>query len=187
MMLMEAAKQLSKNDTEELHELLDVAKQQAKQGLADTRHSLRTLRNVEIERITGIKAIYRLVKDFELATGVTIRVEFGNLTNHIDSKTDTIVYHVVQEGITNAFKHGKASIITVQFQTLSNMIIITIQDNGEGSGEIKEGIGLAGIRERLELTGGSVKAFTNQEGFCLIARIPIKKGEPDASNQNTFS
>jgi len=52
-------------------------------------------------------------------------------------------------------------------------IIVSIADDGGGTREIHDGIGIAGIRERLSLIDGRLEIRNNTYGFELIAMIPI--------------
>ena len=171
-MMMDAAIAMSSENSAELRELLEQAKGQAKGGLSETRRALRSLRAIESKRATGISAIQKLVNTFENATGVKVQVEFSNMPWSTGIETDYILYHMVQEGMTNALRHGKATLIRILFWKEDSGIRISIQDNGEGSTEIKKGIGLIGMSERIEQRGGILNAYNIDGGFELSAWVP---------------
>ena len=130
------------------------------------------MRAIESKRATGISAIQKLVNTFENATGVKVQVEFSNMPWSTGIETDYILYHMVQEGMTNALRHGKATLIRILFWKEDSGIRISIQDNGEGSTEIKKGIGLIGMSERIEQRGGILNAYNIDGGFELSAWVP---------------
>ncbi|MDE7403876.1 MAG: sensor histidine kinase, partial [Lachnospiraceae bacterium] len=82
----------------------------------------------------------------------------------------------VQESITNAIRHGKASKIGIAITMEYNIINIWIKDNGIGCTHIEKGFGLHHMEERLGMLHGSLKCFVDN-GFVLEASIPIRWGE----------
>ena len=86
------------------------------------------------------------------------------------------IYRIVQEGITNAIRHGNAAEIAVNLSFDGKKIGVAVRDNGSGAGEIKEGIGLAGIRERLARFAGELSVGNSAGGFVLYAWIPFAGG-----------
>jgi len=175
MMMMEAATDLSEIKSAKLQTLLEQARDQACDALNETRRALRELREVELNKEHGLLAIHKLVKAFEQATNVRVKVDFGDVPWSFGDEMDLTVYRMVQEGITNAFKHGKATLIRLHFRREEPGIRINIRDNGCGCAEITEGIGFRGMRERIQQLEGSLKAQNRPHGFELSAWIPWKE------------
>jgi signal transduction histidine kinase len=176
IMMMEAATDLVPEEAEKLKSILEQTRDQAQKGLQETRRALRALRSVEEENLSGLKAIQKLISVFERVTGVVVQKEYGNLPFYISDEINIFLYRMVQEGLTNAFRHGKATTIMIHFWIHDdNTLILRIRDNGSGAGgDIKEGIGLAGMRERIEKIQGSLEARDVFDGFEIIARIPLQ-------------
>jgi glucose-6-phosphate-specific signal transduction histidine kinase len=93
------------------------------------------------------------------------------------------VYRLVQEALTNVARHSQASRveITVGRQASSpptvRSIVARIADNGRGlkSGDPPAGLGLIGMRERVEALGGTLElSCPPQAGFVVLARIPAE-------------
>jgi signal transduction histidine kinase len=82
----------------------------------------------------------------------------------------------VQEGLTNALKHARASQADVTFRYGSDELRIEVRDNGEGLAKSDGlGHGLVGIRERVKIYGGEMTAGAVPEGgFVLGARLPLE-------------
>jgi signal transduction histidine kinase len=88
---------------------------------------------------------------------------------------DLSAYRIVQEGLTNALKHARASDADVTVRYRPDELEIEIRDDGEG-GSANDGLGhgLVGIRERVKIYGGEMTAGgENGSGFVLSARLPI--------------
>ncbi|MCL6590383.1 MAG: sensor histidine kinase [Firmicutes bacterium] len=178
VMILEAALDLAPPQNKELVKHLELARDQAKEGLVEVRHSLQALRPVQFSGFSGLSAIPGLVKAFEKATQIKVELELGNVPLYLGEEANLTLFRLVQEGMTNALRHGKATFISIIFTMEGDGVAVTIQDNGVGSGKPgpKSGFGLIGMQERVERLGGSLKVFSIPgEGFRLKAWIPLTK------------
>lgn len=169
--------------SERTSKALDIARRardQVEQGLEQTRTSLHELRQVKWPELKGLQAIHKLVRVFEDIVNVDIHVEYGNVRSDLGDDVETVLYMVVREGLTNAFRHGKASRIKIILFQHEEKLILTIRDNGEGAEEVKDGIGFAGMRERIAPFGGHLYARNVVDGFELqvMLTLPSSRG-PD--------
>lgn len=86
----------------------------------------------------------------------------------------TAVYRVVQEGLTNARRHAPGAAVQVTVAIGAGAVVVTVVDDGHAPADHAEpGIGLVGLRERVELLGGTLSASQASTGFTLAARIPL--------------
>jgi signal transduction histidine kinase len=88
---------------------------------------------------------------------------------------DLSAYRIVQEGLTNALKHARASDVDVTVRYRPDELKIEVRDNGPG-GARSDGLGhgLVGIHERVKIYGGEMTAGAVPEGgFVLSTRLPI--------------
>jgi signal transduction histidine kinase len=174
VMIVEAAKALVSVDRVRLRELLTTAADQAQQGLAETRRSLYALRRQGVFEPGGLRCIHELTKTFQDSTGVAVRVEYANLPFSCGVEVDDFIYHFIQEGLTNSFRHGRATSIEVLLWKDDEKIVVTLRDNGRGCESIKEGIGILGMRERLGKFGGTLELRNPAQGFEMCAEIPLR-------------
>jgi signal transduction histidine kinase len=188
-MMLQACKAIARKDFERLEELLDLAREQAKTALQESRNILYKLRVTPREAHYGLAAVQRLARSLRDATGLDVDVSFGNITEGFGPGVDSAVFRLVQEGITNAIKHGTARQIRISYWLTPEGLTVRIWDDGEGSAEVGEGIGLAGMRERFAAFGGSVEAGNALNGFALSGFIPAavlghEDGIPEEQDQN---
>ena len=177
IMMMEAATDLVlREDPRDLESIMQAAREQAASGLEETRRALRALREHGDPPLHGLRAIARLVETFETAGTVRVEVHYGNAPLSCGEAIDSALYHFVQEGLTNALRHGKASRIRISFWVGDGTLSVTISDNGVGSTDMKEGIGFAGMRERLDLVGGRLVAQSTGTGFRVAVAVPLQAG-----------
>jgi signal transduction histidine kinase len=99
------------------------------------------------------------------------------------------LYRAAQEGLTNALKHGRATMIHISVTCWPSLVRLLVEDNGgtplalpgksaalQSSGY---GLGLQGLRERAALLGGVCEAGPEPtRGFTLIVEIPLTQGLP---------
>ncbi len=180
IMIMEAITSLIKTDSgkgeiEKINELVNGVKRQAQEGLKDVRKALHLLREEKEPEVSGLRAISKIAKSFQEATHVKVNVDFGNMPWELSKECNELMYRLVQEGMTNAFRHGKATEIWIRFWQDDSGIFITIRDNGSGSPKVKKGIGLLGMTERVMDMGGNIVAHNVVDGFELSVWIPINE------------
>jgi signal transduction histidine kinase len=91
---------------------------------------------------------------------------------------DLAAYRVAQEGVTNAVKHARASCVDVTLTWAPRELRVRVSDDGRGAEHLHgdgAGQGLAGMRERVGLYGGTVEVTTAPgRGFAVEARLPLE-------------
>lgn len=182
-MMMEAAIGLiEKGMMERLRELVTQAGTLARNGHEDTRRALRIIREIDLPaQIQGPAGILRMARDFENATKVQTKVSFRNLYWNFSPKQEDAIFRFLQEGLTNAFSHGRADMIQIDFWESESMWEIVVLDNGIGApAAFTEGIGLQGMRERIGEFGGTIITNNTPDGFILkaIMRKTLGAGTP---------
>lgn len=145
----------------------------ARQGLKDVRRSMKKLRPDTLERESLESAIEKLITETMSTSKVSI--EFQSFLPSLvfeDDEEDTI-YRIVQEGITNAIRHGHASRIFINFKKVDIWLVIRIRDNGIGCKDIHKGLGLTHMKERVDMLHGTV-TYSSNNGFQVVAKLPIR-------------
>jgi signal transduction histidine kinase len=148
----------------------------ARKGLLDVRRSVSELRPDALERFALIPAIQKLSEDINECTKTRVNVSVEGTVLKLGADEEETVYRVVQEGITNAVRHGNASNINVKLQFINYELNISIGDDGEGCESVQEGFGLKHIKERVDMLGGLVN-FENRTdiGFIMEVKVPIRR------------
>jgi signal transduction histidine kinase len=175
--MMEAATDMMRRNPIGVPALINAARENAEEGLQRIREALYRLRGNSTTLATGLHALTRLCKMFDQATGISVRFEYGNSAWSYGEISDSAIYHLVQEALINSFRHGRANHITIVLSEAEGDITLAIADDGKGASDFEEGIGLAGMRERIECLGGSLRMDGLHGGFSLLASIPKVKVE----------
>ncbi|MNI76229.1 Signal transduction histidine-protein kinase/phosphatase DegS [compost metagenome] len=95
-----------------------------------------------------------------------------------------LVINVIKEGMTNASKHSKASHMDIRLDITEKYIRLMLRDNGVGCRNIRDGLGLSGMRERFRNMGGTFTAG-GEDGFTVVGVIPGEKGGRILENRNS--
>ena len=178
IMTIEAAKHMLSRNPGGVPQLLQTAREHAEEGFDQIRDSLHLLRAQEQPSLPPLNAIVRTVDVFRAATGISVNLALGNVPQGINGKVGDALWAVVQEGLTNAQRHGRASEIRISLWVDRGRILGSVWDNGRGSEGVQEGIGLAGMRERLQLVGGELQVDSKGPGFRLRVEIPMEQPRP---------
>jgi signal transduction histidine kinase len=114
--------------------------------------------------------------EFTRRTHLPVIFESDAALPELSDPYNITLYRTLQEALTNVIKHAQASQVWVDLSQEEDQIVLTIQDNGIGfSGEeqISNGIGLAGLRERITIAGGTLTvSSTPKRGTILSVRLP---------------
>ncbi|QIB27272.1 sensor histidine kinase [Caloranaerobacter azorensis] len=171
IMQLEMSSYMIDENPEKAKQLIEEAKKQAREGLLSIRKVVETLRiNDDISQ--GIDFIKQMADEFSKKTGTDIKFKIKGNQIKIPSNINTVLYRIIQESLTNAVRHGKATKINIEIVFKENSVNFCIRDNGIGVDNIKEGYGLKGIRERVEHFNGKVK-FESRGGFEVKGYLPI--------------
>lgn len=156
---------------------IEKARDLAVGGLKDLRQALHALRPGEQENNNGLGSILRIVRIFKQATGIDVKLNYGDVPQFIGEHLENVIYRAVQESLTNSFRHGKATEIFVSFYQRDGGIEATIKDNGCGTVvHATGGYGLIGIHERVSELGGTVNITSKPgNGFALRIWLPLGK------------
>ena len=171
---------------EESKKRIQIVAQSARNGLTDVRRSIKALRPDALEHSSLAEALEGLVENFRITTSARIDYFQEAEELKLDTDEEDALYRVVQEGLTNAVRHGKADRIEIRISRTGNQVSIRIRDNGTGCGELEEGFGLRHMRERLEMLGGTLNygnlekdAQDGYTGFFITVCLTVRnrKGE----------
>ncbi|WP_313163264.1 sensor histidine kinase [Sedimentibacter sp.] len=162
IMQLQMAEHYLKTDASKSTELLNSSIKTAKDSLKEIREVVETLRG---KSLPPDKVIQVLVDKFAEKTRAKIELNVdGKVIQNYD--IHTALYHILQEGMTNAVRHGKATNIWIELNYEYDNVKFTIKDNGKGADILNEGFGLKGIKERVKALRGNVE-FKSENGFTI--------------------
>jgi signal transduction histidine kinase/GAF domain-containing protein len=136
------------------------------------------LRPTSLDDIGLLRALEHYVRDWSERFSIPVDLHGRIDGERFPPKVETTAYRVVQEAMTNVLKHAGASTVSLLLECRDGLLQVIIEDDGRGfdpsSVNCSEHLGLAGMRERLALVGGTLTVdSTVGVGTTLYARIPI--------------
>jgi signal transduction histidine kinase len=93
----------------------------------------------------------------------------------LPANTESTIYFVVAEALTNVAKHSHADIAAVRLDIGGDTIAVVIADNGVGGASISKGHGLAGLADRVRAAGGAIEV-TSPTGGPTEIRVMLPCG-----------
>jgi signal transduction histidine kinase len=170
------------DELEDDREALRGVEQAGRTALAEMRRLLAAMRTdgdaAELMPQPGLDHLAPLLDGMSRA-GLPVQLRVDGEPVPLPAAIDLSAYRIVQEGLTNALKHARASTAEVTLRYRPDEVQIEVRDNGAGSSGNGVGYGLVGVRERVKIYGGEMTAGQAAGGgFVLSTRLPIDRGRP---------
>lgn len=148
--------------------------------------SLEEIRNIsygiappQLERVTLSAAIELAALSHEKRTGTVVECLIGEIPDAGSSLLKTCLYRFTQESLSNAFRHAGGLSQRVEANYVDDRIEVRVSDRGQGFSLAEKqnngGLGLAGLRDRIESLGGKLEIQSViGSGTCLIATFEVQ-------------
>jgi PAS domain S-box-containing protein len=150
--------------------------------IRDVRRISAGLRPVALDRLGLIDAIAGESREFERRSGLRCRFDTNVRRTPLDPRQSTHVFRILQEALTNAARHARATRIDITVRVADDRFELKVQDNGAGIPDTKvadsSSYGLLGMQERARLARGQVTVGrAPRRGTIVRIRIPLGPGE----------
>lgn len=145
----------------------------------DSVHRISTeLRPILLDDLGLTAAMEWQVQEFEERTGVQCRARLDCKDNSIEKDLATTLFRIFQETLTNIARHAGATSVKVRLTQKANELHLDVSDNGKGITpeqiDDPKSFGIVGIRERVNLWGGTVSIKGKpKKGTTIKVRIPL--------------
>lgn len=150
----------------------------ARKGLVDIRRSVKALRPDSLERFSLVPAVKKMIEDMKECSQIEIKLDIDGSFENMHSDEEDAIFRTIQEGITNAMRHGHAENIDIFLKNIEDIVFLTIKDDGRGTVTIQKGFGLEHIRERMNMLAGEVEFSSKlNEGFFIEVKLPLRKNK----------
>lgn len=169
---IEAARATVATDAAASNECLTRAQELAREGLAELRRSVSMLRDGAIDQRPFGVALASIIEESK-SGGLDTTLTVHGAPRPLTPALEYTLFRAAQEALTNVTRHATASQAHCTLRYGDRDVSLEVADDGVGSVGAEGGFGLIGIRERVELVGGSVKITTAPgRGFTLEVRAP---------------
>ncbi|APH03858.1 histidine kinase [Bacillus weihaiensis] len=138
-----------------------------------TRETCQELRPQLLYDLGLVKALNKLVIQFQDSVEFDIRLNTGNFTMNLDIDTQLNLYRIVQELLTNAQKHSKAKNVLIILVCIKDKIVLHYEDDGIGFEyhehfNRSESMGLSGMSERIKALKGTINIESSRNNGLKI-------------------
>jgi len=145
----------------------------AAEGLASVSDELREISHGIHPAILSEGGLAPALKALCRRSAIPVELDL-HAERRLPEPVEVATYYVVSEGLTNAAKHGHASMVTVELDTHDTIVRLAIGDDGIGGADPDQGSGLLGLRDRIEALGGTLEITSPAgEGTTLLIGIPL--------------
>jgi two-component system, NarL family, sensor histidine kinase DesK len=162
----ELAGKLIDRDPERAGKEIREVEEISRQALSEVRDAIRGYRT------KGLAAELAQAKCTLETAGLTVQCDAAT-TMKLPAVQESVLSLAVREGVTNVVRHAQARTCRLRLDQQNGSCRLEIQDDGQGFFTM-EGNGLRGMRERVEMLGGTLER-TNRSGTMLIITLPLKE------------
>ena len=145
--------------------------------LQDVRRLAVELRPKALDDFGLTPALERLTRTFTEASGIEVQVEASLGDERLPPEVETTLYRIVQEALTNVVKHSHARSVSIVLVSRGGRVTALVEDDGEGFDPREVdggGVGLLGMRERVDLLDGRITIESSPGGGTTLAvEVPV--------------
>jgi len=146
-------------------------------------------------RARGLRStLQQYVDGFASRSGINVEFRSNRRVDKFPPRMQKSLFRIVQAALANVFHHASASQVSVQFRWINSRLHLIISDNGRGLERVRRhggcptlrhGVGLQGIRARLDELGGGLKIVqVKPHGTRIHAALPVAAPPRSASRRN---
>jgi two-component system, NarL family, sensor kinase len=135
-------------------------------------------------------ALHWFVEGFTKRSGIEVQIDCAKNLPRLSSEKEMTLFRVVQESLTNVLRHSGSYKARILVSLASGRVTLSVQDEGHDidrerlakmtSAHLDTGVGIAGMRERLEQQGGRLDIHASDKGTEVVASLPVVEGEAAA-------
>lgn len=170
-------------DPQRAETALDVVQDVGRQSVNELRRLLGILRSASadgdgtsIEQQPGLGDLETLLANARGA-GMTVTMDVRGVPGSLDPSVALTAYRLVQESLTNALKHaGAAAPVHIELAWTRQELAISVRNDApraSGPSPLSTGLGLIGLRERVQAVGGTLETGPTPAGFSVAGVLPV--------------
>ncbi|HXJ86006.1 MAG TPA: sensor histidine kinase [Candidatus Binatia bacterium] len=172
----ELAGKLIDRDPDRAGKEIREVEQISRQALSDVRDAIRGYRS------KGLVAELAQAKSTLETAGLTVQCDAAS-SMQLPPMQESVLSLAVREGVTNVVRHANAHTCRLRIEQQNGVCRLEIADDGQGFTSL-EGNGLRGMRERVEMLGGTLER-RNKSGTTLTITLPLKELQDTPPQEHT--
>ena len=172
---------LEKGDIDTARGHVATVEDATRQTLAEARRLVQVMGEGDVPAPTqpGLGDLPHLVAEVA-RSGAQVTLEVSGAPERVAADIGLAAYRLIQEALTNVVRHAEPAEAQVRVDIEDAELVLEVTDHGTGTGLVtKDGRGLRGMRERVAMCGGTLRAGPSADGgFCVRAALPLCLAAP---------
>ena len=173
-------------------ELIEETVDMADKAIGEVRTISHLLHPPLLDELGFAAATQWYAEGFGKRSGIEVQLHIGEIAERLSRDIELALFRVLQEALTNVHRHSNATRVKVDVTCEEGLVELIVRDNGKGisretlsrfQGGLASGIGLAGMRERLDDLGGTLAVESNRDGTTLTATVPTGHCEEQSESR----
>ncbi|WP_226683417.1 sensor histidine kinase [Sutcliffiella horikoshii] len=159
---------------EKVAAIVKQSKQLARESLDGMRKAVKALQGEEEQ---GISSVIHLIRKLEAESQMRVQLttKRGVLSQPLTNDQNIVLYRFVQEGLTNAMRHGNSKEISITLEIIGeHSFQVKVENKMEVSRPVEEGFGLQNMRKRMEGLNGRMEREVTEGYFTVKGIFPLK-------------
>lgn len=164
----------------DVRETLEKIRQQLRELSQSARQLSYSLHPSMLEDLGLVPTLQWYIDKYVQSAGIDVTLTTAGVEERLTGETALTLYRVAQEALTNVVKHSGARAVTIRLIRGYPDLIMQIEDDGtgfelEGDGTAGRGLGIVGMRERIERAGGALRISTRPgRGTKIRVTVPME-------------
>lgn len=127
------------------------------------------------------RVVHRMGAELEERSGLQVTVKVPQDLGRFPEDVEVAIFRVLQEALANVLRHSGSPAVQLSLQRQSHSLTLVVSDEGrrklsrQGSGaDTRAGVGISGMRERLEELGGNLVIHQDEHGTTIVGMLPVE-------------
>jgi signal transduction histidine kinase len=161
-------------------------------GITEARTLSHLLHPPLLDELGFSSAAHWLVDGFSQRSNIQVELEVPTKLNRMPQEIELALFRILQESLTNIHRHSGSTSASVRVAQQGGTVTLLVQDHGLGiplsilenfrTSNAGLGVGLAGMRERVNELGGRLELDSDGNGTCVRVTLPIPRHAPSPSS-----
>jgi signal transduction histidine kinase len=181
---------LRSSDLPNKDEVLAAALEWLEKSIVETRTLSCLLHPPLLDEVGFASAARWFTDQFAKRSGITVNLDLPDRMDRLSEMAEIALFRILQESLTNVHRHSGSSVVEILLKASGDKAVLTVRDFGRGmpAGFIQGsqpngdhfGVGLRGMRERVNDLGGNFEIESSDDGVAIVVSLPLAAEKSNA-------
>ena len=181
---------LRSSDLPNKDEVLAAALEWLEKSIVETRTLSCLLHPPLLDEVGFASAARWFTDQFAKRSGITVNLDLPDRMDRLSEMAEIALFRILQESLTNVHRHSGSSVVEILLKASGDKAVLTVRDFGRGmpAGFIQGsqpngdhfGVGLRGMRERVNDLGGNFEIKSSDDGVAIVVSLPLAAEKSNA-------